>query len=630
MKGFKNLSIRQKFIVLSVITCCSALLIVRTGFLIYDTVGFRQSLVRNLLTQADIVGTNSASAILFEDAASATKTMSALKAKANILMAAIYAKDGKLLSTWHRNEGDGLTAPATYDISKDKSNFGKNALEVYHPIFFDGATIGAVYIRSDLGEVRDRLSRYGTITVIIMFFSFVVVVLIATKVAEHITHPILDLTRVAKDVSENKNYSVRAVSHGSDEVGFLVRTFNEMLTQIQINQAELHRSHEELEERVEERTAQIKSANEEARNLNKFLDSIIENMPNMVFVKDAEELRFVRFNKAGEELLGYPKTSFVGKNDYDFFPKPEADFFTEKDKEVLEHRTLLDIPEEPIQTKEKGMRLLHTRKIPILDEAGNPLYLLGISEDITERRHAEDAIKNLNDELKSKATLLEAANKELEAFCYSVSHDLRAPLRSINGFSKALAEDHAEQLGAQGQADLNRIRAASERMGQLIDDMLNLSRITLSPMNREAVDLSAIARAVIGELRKANPGRTLSVEIQDGMIAQGDARLIRIALENLLENAWKYTSKQPDATIFFGLVPGMEKPTYVVRDNGAGFDMTYASKLFGAFQRLHTEAEFSGTGVGLATVRRVVSRHQGKIWAESSVNKGASFYFTLS
>ena len=224
---------------------------------------------------------------------------------------------------------------------------------------------------------------------------------------------------------------------------------------------------------------------------------------------------------------------------------------------------------------------------------------------------------------------LQESNKELEAFTYAVSHDLRAPLRSIDGFSQALLEDYLERLDADGQDYLNRVRAASQRMGELIDDLLSLSRITRSVMERESVDLSSVAEAVADELRATKPDRQVEFVIRQGLNAKGDARFLRVVLDNLLGNSWKYTEKNPTARIEFDVTEDEGTAVYFVRDDGAGFDMAYADKLFGAFQRLHSVEEFEGLGIGLATVQRIIGRHGGRVWAEAAVDQGATFYFTL-
>ena len=238
-------------------------------------------------------------------------------------------------------------------------------------------------------------------------------------------------------------------------------------------------------------------------------------------------------------------------------------------------------------------------------------------------------IRQQEQKLRDKNLDLEAANRELEAFSHSVSHDLRAPIRHIDGFIRALLEDHGERLGERGKEDLERVLAASRRMSQLIDDMLHLSRVTRAERTRELTDLAALAREIAAELRRNHPGRRVEFEAGQAEPAQCDPRLMRIALENLLGNAWKFTGKRDDARVEFGASERDGKPVYFVRDNGAGFDMSYVTRLFGAFQRLHSDDDFPGTGVGLATVQRIVHRHGGRIWAEAEIGKGAAFYFTL-
>jgi len=248
---------------------------------------------------------------------------------------------------------------------------------------------------------------------------------------------------------------------------------------------------------------------------------------------------------------------------------------------------------------------------------------------ITERRKGEEEIQKLNESLKFQAAELAAANRELEAFSYSVSHDLRAPLRTVEGFSRALVEDYSDKLEEEGKDYLRRIRAATQHMGQLINDLLNLSLVMRKEMRREKTNLSELVRAITAELQKTQPERQMEFVIQEGLLAHGDARLLREVLENLLSNAWKFTEKRSDAKIEFGATRQGGQTVYFVRDDGAGFDMTYVNKLFIPFQRLHSAAEFSGDGIGLAVASRIINRHGGRIWAEGEIEKGATFYFTL-
>jgi PAS domain S-box-containing protein len=248
-------------------------------------------------------------------------------------------------------------------------------------------------------------------------------------------------------------------------------------------------------------------------------------------------------------------------------------------------------------------------------------------------RQAEEDLGRLNEQLEARVAertrQLEAANRELEAFSYSVSHDLRAPLRAVDGFSQVLLNRYADKLDDTGRDYLARVRRASQRMGELIDDLLQLSRVTRGNLRRQEVDLSAMAQGMIEELRRTPPERAVAVTIQAGMQAFGDAGLLRVVLDNLLGNAWKFTRHAAAAQIEFGCRPRDGELVYCVRDNGAGFDAAYSRKLFQVFQRLHTDAEFEGTGIGLATVQRIVQRHGGRVWAEGEIGKGAAFYFTL-
>jgi light-regulated signal transduction histidine kinase (bacteriophytochrome) len=248
-------------------------------------------------------------------------------------------------------------------------------------------------------------------------------------------------------------------------------------------------------------------------------------------------------------------------------------------------------------------------------------------------RNQEEALRQLNAELEQRVyertAQLPAVNRELEAFSYSVSHDLRAPLRAIDGFSQALLEDYSAALDKQGQDYLRRVRAATQRMGDLIDDMLALSRVTRQEMDYQAVDLNQLAHDIIELYQQSEPERRVEVKIAEHLVTQGDERLLAILLQNLIGNAWKFTSKRELAKIEIGKTEHDGQPYFFVRDNGAGFDSANVGRLFGAFQRLHHAQDFDGTGIGLATAQRIINRHGGHIFAHGEVDQGAVFYFTL-
>jgi light-regulated signal transduction histidine kinase (bacteriophytochrome) len=245
-------------------------------------------------------------------------------------------------------------------------------------------------------------------------------------------------------------------------------------------------------------------------------------------------------------------------------------------------------------------------------------------------RETNSRLLAANQKLQEAKVAVESAHHELEAFSYSVAHDLRAPLRSLDGFGQILLDEYAGQLDDHGRHYLKYIRESAQQMAQLIDDLLKLSHVTRGQFQREQVDLTGLAHAVAARLRLAQPARCVDFDIAGGLTGEGDARLLGIALENLIGNAWKYTSKRSDARIEVGVTAANGRPAYFVRDNGAGFDMQYAGKLFGVFQRMHSAGEFEGTGIGLATVQRIIRRHGGHIWGEAEVDRGATFFFTLS
>lgn len=370
-----------------------------------------------------------------------------------------------------------------------------------------------------------------------------------------------------------------------------------------------------------------KKAENEIKQAYQFVDAIVENIPTMLFVKDAEELRFVRFNKAGEDLLGYHRNDLIGKSDFDIFPAEQAEFFTTKDKHVLNNKGVTEILEEPIETK-NGLKWLHTRKIPMTDDNGKVKYLIGISEDITEQKSQENKIRLLNKELEKNVGQLELVNKELEAFSYSVSHDLRAPLRAVDGYAKIIEEDYNTSLNEEGKRLLAIIQFNAKKMGNLIDDLLAFSRLGKKELKKVDIDMLELANAALYDIGKIEKHHA-TVKIENMYPVKADYALLTQVFVNLISNAIKYSSKKEKPIVEISSEIKGNDVIYCVADNGEGFNMQYAHKLFGVFQRLHSMEEFPGTGVGLAIVQRIIVKHGGKIWAEAEIGVGAKFYFSL-
>lgn len=367
---------------------------------------------------------------------------------------------------------------------------------------------------------------------------------------------------------------------------------------------------------------------EAVRHERDFSDGLINGMPGVFYLVDRDG-RFLRWNRNLERVTGYSREHLSAMRGLDLFAEddhPAVQEATYRTLKLGEYQREL-----PLTTRD-GNRIPYLMT-GVRIEIEGLTHIIGIGFDITPRRQAEDEVRKLNDELehrvRTRTAELAAANKELESFSYSVSHDLSAPLRGIDGFSRMLVEDFGPLLPEVGRSYIARIRAATHRMQQLIDDLLRLSRVTRDELKRETVDLSSLAGELIEEFRSTQPDRVVETIVAPCLTVTADRNLLRIALSNLLRNAWKFTSRHANARIELGMLRDGDQTVYFVKDDGAGFDMRYAGRLFGAFHRLHRASEFEGTGIGLAIVSRILLRHGGRIWAEAQIDKGATFFFTL-
>jgi PAS domain S-box-containing protein len=353
-----------------------------------------------------------------------------------------------------------------------------------------------------------------------------------------------------------------------------------------------------------------------------YAESVINSVREPLIALD-QDLRVVKVSRSFYDFFKVNAEETMGQLIYDLGNKQwDIPKLRELLETILPEKASFDDYEVEHDFATIGRRIMLLNARQIQRVLGKERIILLAIEDITEK-------KKLEREVMKERDVAESSNKELEAFSYSVSHDLRAPLRSIDGFSQALLEDYQDKLDDTGKNYLDRVRKATQHMGSLIDDMLKLSRLTRSEFHHESVDLSTIVREISEKLQQDNPDKTVDVIIREGVIVNGDPSLLKIVLENLVNNAWKFTSKEAQPQVEFGTTVKEDKTACFIRDNGVGFDMAYVNKLFGAFQRLHTSLEFPGTGIGLATVRRVINRHGGQVWVEAEVGKGATFYFTL-
>jgi signal transduction histidine kinase len=483
MSGFwSRHSIASQLTRMNLLVSAIALVLACASFLLYDTFSFRQNLIRSLRTEAQIIGSNSVSAIVFNDEESANNTLSALGNSPDVIAAVIHDPKGADFSAYQRGRGYmSFDTPPLANGEMEHTWLRGDRILLGSRILFQGKTVGTVYILAQTTEVQHRARRYVLIATAVLLLCLGTSLLLTSRFRSLVASPITELANVAQSITRDKDYSIRVTHHEDvSELAVLIRSFNEMLDRVQQRDRELLAARDELEQRVQERTLELQDA-----------------------------------------------------------------------------------------------------------------------------------------------------NRELEAFSYSVAHDLKGPLDAIGSASYALKNMSGANFDPQMNQLLVMLPRAVKGMSTLIDDLLDLSRAKNAPLHREPINLSDLARAILDDLVSSNPDRTVEIVIQSRVYAVADKGLLRVALSNLLGNSWKYSSRKDLARIEFGTVPSAKGTLYFVRDNGAGFDPQLKDRLFQPFQRLHTQTEFGGTGIGLATVQRIIARHGGEIWAESETDHGATFYFTL-
>jgi PAS domain S-box-containing protein len=605
--ALKDKSINQKLTLLIVLTSGIVVTLACAAFFAYEFVTFRRAMSENLQSLGKIIAANSTAALAFENYEDAREILAALKVERDIVAVALYDKEGKLFSRYP-DILDARVFPAI--PQKDGYRFEQGHLVAFQPVIQGTKRMGTLYLKSSVGAMYARFRIYACIIALVIAASLVVAYILSKTLQKQISKPILDLAETAKVISKRQDYSVRVHKLGNDELGSLTDAFNQMLMQIQ------------------EQTGALRQSEERVR-------AVLNSAMSAVLVFDIDG-RITEWNVRAEKIFGWRPSEALGRTFVETIISAASRelvcnrllAFLSTDDETVLHG-LIEIS----ALRRDGTEFPGELSVAPLKE-GNTVTFCGFVTDITERKLAGQRIRQLNEELErrvfERTSQLQAANKELEAFSYSVSHDLRAPLRHVNGFLELLQKKAGPILDESSQRYLKLIAQSSKEMGTLIDDLLTFSRMGRADMKATVLNLEKLTNDTIQELKSETEGRNIIWKIAPLPEVRGDSSLLRQVMVNLLSNAIKYSSTRPRAEIEIGCQAGQgQEQVIFVRDNGVGFDMKYVDKLFGVFQRLHGAEEFEGTGIGLANVQRIINRHGGRTWAEGEVDGGATFYFSI-
>ncbi len=624
MLSFSKRSVRQKLLLVVVATTVAALTLSGVAMMIYDFFTYQQASVADLTTQADILGRASAPALAFDDPKTARESLLLLKARPEISAAAIYTAKGALFASYPPGAAGenlpGLPGADGYQIDRSE-------LAVFKRIVDNKEILGTVYLRAR-HHLLERIGGYFGILSLVMVASLLLAVVLSSWLNSVVTKPILAISGVARQVIEARDFSLRAPKTTEDEIGTLADGFNGMLAEIGRRAEVLEQSNRSLEHEIAERREAeeaLRASERRNRTLIAASTSVVWNADGRGFFADEQPSWAAYTGQAPEQYLGLGWRRA--------FEAGDQAAVEEAWVHALDDPGAFDLEVRLWHEPSKRHRQVSLRGVPVIDAGGGVAEWIGTVTDLDDQRSAERDLRTLNTELEdrvaSRTAEFEAANKELESFSYSVSHDLRSPLRAVAGFSKLLWEEHADQLDEEAKRKLGFVQGEAHRMGVLIDDLLAFSRLGRQAMQKGEVDMQAMAGAMYQRLLAQHSGPP--VEFRLGMLphAAGDRVLLDQVWANFLSNALKFSAKREHPVIEVGAVSDEKEHIYFVRDNGAGFDPRYQAKLFGVFQRLHDASEFAGTGVGLALVGRIVNRHGGRVWADGRVDHGATFSFTL-
>jgi len=610
----RDMPIRRKLMLIVLLTSIVVMVMIRGAFFTYELMTFQEVKIRQLTTLGEILSANSTTALTSRNPEEAKKILSALKAERHIVAAALYDENRQIVArhpdTLTRAELPAAPGPTGY-------RFDGSEVSGFQPVMQQDRLLGTLYLKFDTGSLQ-REFVWGSVRIALAVMAVVLLLSypLSLTLQQQISRPILALAKTAHAITLRHDYSVRAARSGNDEVGELTDAFNQML-------------------------AQIERQNQSLRDKETELQTIIESLSEGLAVSNLQG-ELLHFNRAALDLHGFSSVEECRRHLSAFaelfeLSTPEGEVIPLERwplARILRGERLHDLEVTIRRRGSDASRILNYGGVLVPDQQGNPQMAVVTIRDVTERRRAAAEILQLNWTLEQRVAdrtaQLTAANKELESFSYSVSHDLRAPLRHIDGYAQLLQKRIGSTLDETSQRFLTNIIGSAKGLGQLIDELLDFSRTGRSELRHMEVDTQELVAGVRQGLHPEGQDRRIEWRIGELPGIHADPAMLRQVWSNLLSNAVKYTRGRDPATVeVFHRADEVDGHVFGVRDNGAGFDMRYADKLFGVFQRLHSQGEFEGTGIGLANVRRIIQRHGGRTWAEGAVGQGATFYFSL-
>lgn len=616
----KNFSIKNKLIII-ILGITGIVISIGFSFKVFADIRlFKSDMIQNAELHAKLIADYAIAPLSFGDVEGTKEILKKGKTVPWISSIAVYTKDNRVFVEYNKIKNN---EPNITHVKSDTTIIRDGYFCVFQMIKYNNELLGILYMKCSTVILDKKINNYLASIISIFALLIFITFILASKLQEIISCPILKLYEATKNFNKNENYSIEVKKTGDDEIGLLTEEYNKMLNSLQIKGIE--------------RDKALKALSESEKKIRAVFDQTF----HFIALLDIDGA-VIDFNNTILENFEVEHDSVIGKPLWEQFWWP----YSQRNQALLQDAIInaasgeMSHLEIEYQNKFSDKIHLDFSLKPFYDENKEVQMLIAEGRDITEFKNAQAEIKKLNFELENRVQKrtkqLQSANKELEAFSYSVSHDLRAPLRSIDGFSLALLEDYQHILPEEANNYLMRVRNASQKMSGLIDDLLTLSRISRIELKKEEVNLSEIVNSIIVEYSNYELTKEIISKIQKNIIVHGDERLLRIVIENLVSNAVKFSKYKNNVEIEFGVSTNDKmstkykiRPICYLKDNGVGFDMKYYNQLFGAFQRLHPENEFEGTGVGLATVQRIINKHGGEIWAESEPGKGTTFFFVL-